>query len=187
MSHAAQLARMERFKQYEPVEQTWLTEAEYQDYLRLTQEHTVETPEMKAVLAKIQGRDFRGIRAKMDTRLFHHSHDMRDTVKLPPRPSEERYPSASLVSSHPHATEKSDTGKLYATDYFRKDEGESERTFVALQRRVDKTPLSPILGQPQALFNSFRMDAGVLPARQGAIDEILPLGYRQGLVRLSQA
>jgi hypothetical protein len=183
MSHAYQSARMEREKMYQPIEKTYLTEEEYQAYIMLQTEHSYNTPEMNAVLKKIQGRDRRGIEAIRDKNVFHQLKDMRMSVKIPPRAPEERYPSASYVSSHPHIVEKSDTGKLYASDYFT-HQGEMDMSFVPLQRRVDKTPLSPISGQGQAILGALRSQVGILAAQKDAFAMID--GYREGILRLSQ-
>ena len=175
---------MDREKMYKPIEKTYLTEEEYQAYMLLNTEHSANSPEMNTVLKKIAGRDSRGIEVIRDKKVFHKHKDMRTSIKVPPRAPEERYPSASLVSSHPHIVDKSETGKLYASDYFRSQETEYDLSFVPLQRRPDMTPLSPIAGQGNAILGALRSQDGILTARQDAFAMLD--GWRENLIRMSE-
>ena len=184
MSHAYQSARMDKERSYEPVEKTYLTEEEYEAYLVLQTEHSHNSPEMEAVLKKLEGRDRRGIEVFRDKKVFHHLKDMRESIKIPPRAPEERYPSASLISSHPHIVAMSDNGTLYASDYFLPNQNEYNLSFVPLERRADKTPLSPISGQGEAILRAIGSQVGILAAQKDAFAMID--GYREGILSLSQ-
>jgi hypothetical protein len=176
---------MDRDRQYQPVEKTYFTEEEYQAYLMLKEEHSYNTPLMEAVLQKIRNRNPDGFEVRKDKRLMKTMRDMRTSVKLPPRASEEHYPRASDVSSHPHTVNMSDTGSLYASDYFLPNQNEYNLTFIPLERRVDKTPLSPIQGQGQAIFDSLLTEDRVFFGRQLAFQGNIPDAFRHGFVRMS--
>ena len=187
MSHAYQSARMVRERSYKSAEPIYLTESEYQIFKYLDNPDNIiaETPEQKALVKKLAGRDIRNIQVKKDMRLMKLTKDMRTSVHLPPRASEEHYPRATDVSSHPHAVGKTSTGKLYASDYFLPNQNEFDLSFVPLQRRVDKTPLSPIIGQGKAIIDSIRTEESIFAGTQLAFQGVIPDAYRQGFISLS--
>ena len=187
MSHAYQSSRMDRERHYEPVEPIYLSETEYHIFKYLDTPDNIfpETPEAKALLAKLAGKDIRNLQVRPDRRVMRQSKDMRSSVHLPPDAPEARYPRATDVSSHPHAVGKSDTGKLYASDYFLPNQNEYDLTFMPVQRRVDKTPLSPSLGQGKAINDSIRTQDGIFAGTQLAFQGAIPDAYRQGFIVLS--
>lgn len=188
MSHSYQSARMAREASYKPIEPIYLTEDEYQIFKQLDKpdEMFPETPEAHALIKKLAGKDIRNLQVKPDRRLIKHSKDMRTSVHLPPRASEEHYPRASDVSSHPHAVGKTVTGKLYVSDYFRGNQNEYDLSFMPLQRRIDKTPLSPIIGQYKAIRNSLRTQDAIFAGTQLAFQGAIPDVFRNGFVTYSQ-
>lgn len=191
MSHSSQAARMEFEKRYPPQNQVWLTIPEYDAYLMLKGEHSYNTPEMEAVLAKIDSVPNPTIKVKRDRRIMRQTRDMVTSIQLPPRAPESRYPRATDVSSHGHIVAKSDTGMLYTSDYFKPEQSPYEASYMPLQRREDKTPLSPINGQSNATYNAFRFntqnqDAGTFYAKQLAFQMMVPDAYRQEYLRASE-
>lgn len=188
MSHSYQSARMDRERSYKPIEPIYLTEDEYLIFKQLDRPDDIfpETPQAHALIKKLAGRDIRNLRVKPDIRLIKQSKDMRTSVHLPPRASEEHYPRASDVSSHPHAVGKTVTGKLYVSDYFRGNQNEYDLSFMPIQRRVDKTPLSPIIGQHKAIRNTIRTQDGIFAGTQLAFQGAIPDAFRQGFVLYSQ-
>jgi len=140
---------------------------------------------MEAVYKKVAGHRTTDIVGKRDRRLMKHSRDMRTAIHLPPRAPEERYPHATDVSSHPHIVEKSDTGRVYASDYFREQLSEFGLSFVALQRREDKTPLSPITNQGKAIIDVIRQ-SGIFPATQLAFQGEIPIAYKHNILKIAQ-
>lgn len=184
MSHRHQAARMERERSYKPIEKTYFTESEYQAYLALQKEHSYNTPEMEAVLKKIHNRNPAGFELKKDRRILQHFYDMRTSIALPPRAPEARYPRSTDVSAHKHIVQQTDSGKIYASDYFRGTRDEYDLSFVALQRRVDKTPLTPILGQNEAIFQSIRTQESIFAGTQLAFQGNMPGANR--FVRVSE-
>jgi hypothetical protein len=178
---------MERERSYKSPEPIYLTESEYQMFKYLDTPDNIfpDTPEAHALVKKLAGKDIRNIQVKKDMRIMRTTKDMRTSVHLPPRASEEHYPRASDVSSHPHAVGKTDTGKLYASDYFRGNQNEYQLSFLPLQRRVDKTPQSPIIGQGKAIIDSIRTQEGIFAGTQLAFQGAIPDAYRQGFIALS--
>lgn len=179
---------MDRERSYEPVEPIYLTEEEYQIYKILDTADYIfpDTPEAQAVFKKLAGKDIRNIQVYPDRRAMRRTKDMRSAIDLPPQPNEQRYPRATDVSSHPHAVGMSDTGKLYASDYFLPNQNEYDLSFVPLQRRVDKTPLSPIIGQGKALLATVVPQHGIFSATQSAFQGAIPDAYKQGFITLSE-
>ena len=186
MSHAYQSARMERERSYKPVEKTYFTEEEYQAFLALKAEYSYHTPEMKAVIKKVENRNPRGFVIKPDRRVMRREKDMRSSVYIPPEAPNERYPRATDVSSHPHIVNKSDTGKLYYSDYFKPDKNEYDLSFVALQRRFDMTPQSPMIGESKAVRDSMRHQADIFAGTQLAFQGAIPDAFRHKFITLSQ-
>jgi len=187
MSHSYQSARMENERRYKSAEPIYLTEEEYQLFKYLDNPDNIypETPEEIALLKKLEGKDIRNIQVKKDRRVLKQLHDMRTSVALPPRASEEHYPRSTDVSSHNHMVEKSYIGKFYASDYFRGNQNEYDLSFIPLERRVDMTPMSPIIGQGKAIIDSIRTQEDIFAGTQLAFQGEIPDAYRQGYVRLS--
>lgn len=188
MSHSYQSALMDRERSFETAEPIYLTEEEYQIYKYLDTADYIfpETPEAQAVFKKLAGKDIRNIQVYPDRRVIKKQKDMRSAIDLPPEPNEQRYPRATDVSSHPHAVGKSDVGKLFASDYFLPNQNEYDVSFVPLQRREDKTPLSPIIGQGKALLATVVPQHGIFAGKQSAFQGAIPDAYKQGFITLSQ-
>jgi hypothetical protein len=166
----------------------YLTEEEYALYKAVytTDVDYAPTKEALALIEKLDGKDIRNLQVRPDGRLMKKSNDMRPYIALPPEAPEERYPRSTDVSSHPHAVLMSGGSKLYASDYFLHPLSSYDLSFVPLQRRVDKTPLSPINGQGHAILQSIRTDESIFAGTQLAFQGAIPEAYRQGFVRLSE-
>jgi hypothetical protein len=177
---------MERERSYKPVEKTYFTEEEYQAFLTLKAQTSYLTPEMKAVVKKVENRNPAGFVVKPDRRIMRRERDMRSSVYIAPEAPNERYPRATDVSSHPHIVNKSDTGKLYYSDYFKPEKNEYDLSFVALQRRYDMTPQSPMIGESKAIHDSVRTQADIFAGTQLAFQGAIPDAYRNGFITLSQ-
>lgn len=178
---------MMRERSYKPIEPIYLSEDEYVLFKHLDTPDNIyaESPEAKALVAKLAGKDIRNLRVRPDSRLMTQTREMRGSIALPPRASEEHYPRATDVSSHPHIVGYSHVDKLYASDYFLPNQNEYDLSFVALQRRVDATPLSPIIGQGKAINDSIRTQEGIFAGTQLAFQGAIPDAYRQGFIALS--
>ena len=188
MSHAYQSARMDRERSYEPIEPIYLTQEEYVIYKYLDTADYIfpDTPETQAVFKKLAGKDIRNIQVIPDRRIIQRQKEMRTPIQLPPQPNEQRYPRATDVSSHPHAVGMSFVEKLYASDYFKPNQNEYDVSFVPLQRREDKTPLSPIIGQGKALLATIVPQHGIFAGTKLAFQGAIPDAYKDGFITLSQ-
>jgi hypothetical protein len=188
MSHGRNMAQEMRQRFSEPAEPVYLTEEEYQlfKFIDTPDNRFEDTPETEALIAKISGKDMRNIQVRPDGRVMKKVNDMRAYIALPPDAPEARYPRSTDVSSHPHAVLMSGGSKLYASDYFLHPLNPHDLSFVPVERRVDKTPLSPINGQGHAILQSIRTDESIFAGTQLAFQGAIPEAYRQGFVRLSE-
>jgi hypothetical protein len=179
---------MAREASYKPIEPIYLTENEYLIFKQLDRPDDTfpETPEAHALIKKLAGRDIRNLKVKPDRRVMRRERDMRSSVYIAPEAPNARYPRATDVSSHPHIVNMSDTGKLYVSDYFKALQNEYDLSFVPLQRRVDMTPLSPIIGQGKALHAIIRTEADIFAGTQLAFQGAIPDVFRNGFVTYSQ-
>jgi hypothetical protein len=177
-----------RMREYTLPEPIYISNEEFVLFRELVNNFPVREG-TEAIANKLKGKDLRNLQVRPDSRTIHHrTTDARLSVLLPPRAPESRYPRATDVSSHNNKVTKSQQiGPLYATDYFRPSESEYNKTFVPLERKIEATPLSPIVGNFSNIRRAVSENAGIFSATQSAFQGNIPDAFKDGYITFSEA